>query len=242
MALPVAPPRYASWAQLLSPIKQDETGWRPYALQAALRSAGHKEIVLDGAFGSKTFAAVKAFQTRKRLPADGIAGDKTQAALLSVVSHHVHGLHPRLPDGLLRGMAEAEGVNRLAATNWYSPPGGRPGVDCGPVQWRQYGPPFDMAGLRDAFRADQAFIFASRLLLMRIDDYNRRRPSLSDAMVLRIAVLAHNAPFLSDQIVRNGHLSTPNALAVWTNKPGGDHYTHAEWLQAYPDRVMKYVS
>jgi len=241
MTLPVSPPKYTSWAQLVSSIKEGEQGWRPYALQAALRSAGHVELVLDGDFGPMTLAAVKAFQKSKSLTADGIAGAKTQAALLAVVSHQVHGLYPRLPDGLLRGFAEAEGANVLAATNWYTPAGGTAGVDCGPVQWRQYGPPFVMDGLKKAFRADKSFSFASELLLSRIDDFNRRRPSLSDAMVLRIAVLAHNAPFLSEQIVRYGQLSTPNALAKWTVNPeDGEPYTHAEWLQVYPDRVMKY--
>lgn len=240
MSLPSSPPRYSSWSQIVSSIKEGETGWRAFALQSALRAVG-RSLAADGDFGPRTLSQLKTFQKNNDLTADGVAGPKTQARLLSRVSHIVHDNHPRLPDGILRGFAEAEGANVLAATNWFTPAGGKPGVDCGPVQWRRYGPPFDQGELKGAFDPLSAFRYASKVLLDRIDDYNRRRPSLSDAMVLRIAVLAHNAPFMAEQVVRNGRLSTPNALATWTTKPGGGHYTHAEWMQVYPDRVMKYV-
>jgi hypothetical protein len=239
--LPSEPPKYTSWSQLVSSIKEGEKGWRPFALQSALKAADFS-IVNDGDFGPRTLAAVKSFQSSRKLTADGVAGAMTQAALLGVAGAVAHEDYPRIPDGLLRGFAEAEGANVLAATNWFTPVGGKPGVDCGPVQWRLYGPPFDQDGLKKAFHPVRAFRFASRLLLGRIDNYKQRRPSLSSSMLLRLAVLAHNAPFMSEQVVRNGRLSTPNALATWTNKPGGGHYTHAEWMQVYPDKVMKYVS
>jgi hypothetical protein len=75
----------------------------------------------------------------------------------------------------------------------------------------------------------------------RVNEYLRRRPTLSKRQALELAVLAHNAPFLSEQVVRNGRLSTPAAYAEWTVKPGGGHYTHAEWRVEYPARIMKYV-
>src|SRR4029079_182571 len=163
----------------------------------------------------------------------------TQRKMIEKISHIVHEVFPRLPDGLLRGFAEAEGANILAATNWFTPAGGEPGVDCGPAQWRQYGPPFDLTKMSKAFSTEDSFEFVSRTILDRIAEYNRRRPSLIDAMVLRLALLAHNAPFLAEQVVRNGQLSTPNALATWTVKPEGGSYTHAEWMQVYPDRLLK---
>jgi hypothetical protein len=167
---------------------------------------------------------------------------RTQGKLIEQISRKVHLLQTELPDGLLQGFAEAEGANILAATNWFTPTGGRQGVDCGVVQWRQYGPPFEQNGLKAAFNCARSFVHASQTLLERISDYHRRRPSLNPAMLLRLAVLAHNAPFLAEQYVRNGKLSTPMALATWTTKPGGGHWTHAEWLGQYPDRVMKYVT
>lgn len=240
MSLPSTPPKYASWSALVAPIKEGEKGWRPYALQTALRAVG-RSLAADGDFGPRTLAQLKTFQSNNSLTADGIAGPATQARLLSRVGTIIHQNHPRIPNGLLRGFAEAEGANVLAATNWFTPAGGRPGVDCGPVQWRRYGPPFDLEELKTAFNTLTAFDYAAKILLTRIADYNRRRPSLTDSMVLKCAVMAHNAPFMAEQIVRNGRLSTPNALATWTTKPGGGHYTHAQWFEVYTGKVLKYV-
>lgn len=226
---------------MLSPIKEGESGWRVYALQAALTSVG-RPLDADGAFGLKTKKAVIAYQEANGLEADGIVGVRTQAKLIGQISHKVHVKMAQLPDGLLRGFAEAEGANILAATNWFTPPGGRQGVDCGVVQWRQYGPPFEQNGLKAAFNCERSFIYASSSLLDRMADFKRRRPTLGPDTLLRTAVLAHNAPFLADQIVRNGKLSTPDAIATWTTKPGGGHYTHQEWYRAYTDRVMRYIT
>lgn len=49
-------------------------------LQKLLNKAGDS-IVVDGDFGSKTLAAVKAYQKRKGLKVDGVVGKKTIAAL-----------------------------------------------------------------------------------------------------------------------------------------------------------------
>ena len=238
--LPSEPPKFSSWAGLLAPIKQGETGWRVYALQSALGSVG-RDTTPDGVFGPKTLRQVKGMQKNNGLVSDGIAGPATQQKLIEKISHKTHEAFTSIPDGLMRGYAEAEGGNVLAATNWFTPSGGVPGVDCGPVQWRQYGPPFDKYGLLKAFDCETSFSFAAGLIIDRLKDYGRRRPSLSAGMRLRLALLAHNAPFLAEQYVRNGQLSTPDALATWTQKPGGGHYTHAEWMQVYPDRLLKYA-
>lgn len=246
MPLPAAPPRFSSWSAMLASIKEGETGWRVFALQAALGSVG-RHTSPDGIFGPKTKRQVKGFQSNNGLTSDGIAGGATQAALLKKISHRSHDSFSELPDGLLRGYAEAEGANLLAATNWFTPAGGTPGVDCGPVQWRQYGPPFQESKLRKAFSPEASFAYASQILLDRIEEFNRRRSSLSDTMVLRLALLAHNAPFLADQFVRNGRLSTPSAIAGWTVKTVDSHgnvtsrYTHSEWLNVYPDKLMRYA-
>lgn len=240
MALPSVPPKYASWAAMLAPIREGDDGWPVYALQDALVSVG-RTVPTDGAFGPRTHRAVRGFQGNNGLEPDGIAGVQTQRKLIERISHKTFAAFPNLPDGLLRGYAEAEGANILAATNWFTPAGGRPGVDCGVVQWRQYGPPFEERGLKKAFSCEDSFAYATLILLDRIQQYRLRRPILDKPMLLRIAVLAHNAPFLSEQIVRTGSLSTPTAPAMWTTKPGGGHYTHREWLKVYPDRIMRYV-
>lgn len=51
------------------------------ALQSELRLAGF-DLVADGHFGEATEAAVKSFQQRAGLVVDGVAGEKTRAALL----------------------------------------------------------------------------------------------------------------------------------------------------------------
>jgi hypothetical protein len=239
--LPKLPPRYASWAEMLRAIQLGDTGWPVYALQVGLNSVG-RSLDADGSFGARTERAVTGFQAAHHLAADGEAGARTQSALIEQISHKVHEAEPLLPDGLLRGFAETEGANLLAATNWFTPPGGDPGCDCGVVQWRQYGPPFDPLRLKQAFNAEVSFRYASRTLLDRMADYGHRRPGLLHRVLLRTAVLAHNAPFLAEQIVRNGKLSTPNAPAAWTSKPGGGHYTHQEWYRVYTDNIMKYVT
>ena len=235
------PPKYNSWAEMLRPMRLGDTGWPVYALQVAMASVG-RVVDDDGVFGPRTERAVISYQNARGLNSDGVAGVRTQSELIEQISHKVHKAQPLLPDGLLRGMAEAEGATILAATNWYTPPGGRAGCDCGVVQWRQYGPPYDQGGLKRAFNAETSFRYAAQILLDRMRDYDRRRPSLLHDTLLRIAVLAHNAPFLAEQVVRNGKLSTPDAIAGWTTKPGGGHYTHREWYYAYPDGVMKYVT
>ncbi len=227
-----SPPTYGSWAAMLLPIKEGAQGWPAFALQKAVGAAP------DGDFGPKTKSSLVLWQKAKGLTADGVAGPVTQNKILDVVGAQVASEFPGLDPRVLPGFANKEGANILAATNPYTPPGGEPGVDCGPVQWRQYGPPFSVEGLKDAFDTRSAFRYAADILIKRMRDYNLRRPGLSTQHRLELAVLAHNAPFLSEQVVRNGRLSTPNALAVWTKKPGGGHYTHAEWSVVYPAGIL----
>ena len=54
-------------------------------LQYLLRARGHA-VTVDGIFGPKTAAAVRAFQNAKHLTADGIVGPKTWSALILQVS------------------------------------------------------------------------------------------------------------------------------------------------------------
>ena len=64
----------AAYAKLI--LKKGSTGKAVVALQRALGTTA------DGAFGPKTEAAVKAFQARRNLPATGIVGASTWAALM----------------------------------------------------------------------------------------------------------------------------------------------------------------
>ena len=66
----------------MSTLKNGSKGTQVKALQRALNTAGAKPALKsDGKFGSKTEAAVKAFQKKARLKASGTAGTDTLAAL-----------------------------------------------------------------------------------------------------------------------------------------------------------------
>ena len=64
-----------------SSLKQGSTGSQVTALQNKLISLGYLTGKADGVFGSKTTAAVKAFQKDNKLDADGVAGSKTLTKL-----------------------------------------------------------------------------------------------------------------------------------------------------------------
>lgn len=226
--LPTQPTRYGSWADMASPIRQGDEGWPVFAVQSVVG------VPRDGDFGQATHTAVAKWQDAHGLLADGIVGPLTQAAMLKVEAAKVNREFPDLPHGLLDGFAVYEGANLLAATNWNAPGG----VDCGPVQKRVTGPPYRDNELRLAFHTTRAFKFAAMIFHNRVHDYTRRRPSLGEERIIDMAVLAHNAPFLAEQVIRNGKLTTPDALALWTTKPGGGHYTHAEWAIEYPRRIL----
>lgn len=62
-------------------LQYGDGGARVSLLQKGLRRAGFEPGNTDGLFGRQTEAALSAFQRREGLPADGLAGARTQAAL-----------------------------------------------------------------------------------------------------------------------------------------------------------------
>lgn len=69
------------------PVGMGETGKRVSDLQARLNALGAKPpLKLDGIFGPKTLAAVRAFQESHGLKVDGLVGPKTTAALRTKAS------------------------------------------------------------------------------------------------------------------------------------------------------------
>lgn len=61
-------------------LRHGDTGYRVESLQHALVQAGHA-IAVDGRFGDRTEAAVRAVQRAHGLVVDGLAGPRTRAAL-----------------------------------------------------------------------------------------------------------------------------------------------------------------
>lgn len=66
-------------------LKQGSFNLQVFRLQDFLATKGYFTSVPTGYFGTKTDAAVKAYQTANGLEADGIVGIKTQASINNVV-------------------------------------------------------------------------------------------------------------------------------------------------------------
>lgn len=62
-------------------VKQGSTGATVKTIQTKLKKWGYYTGAVDGVYGSKTTAAVKYFQQKNGLVADGIVGTKTAAAM-----------------------------------------------------------------------------------------------------------------------------------------------------------------
>ena len=67
-------------------MRRGSAGEAVRALQELLKKCGYDCGDIDGMFGSKTEAAVKAFQRDHGLTVDGIAGEKTQEALAAAAA------------------------------------------------------------------------------------------------------------------------------------------------------------
>jgi peptidoglycan hydrolase-like protein with peptidoglycan-binding domain len=214
--LPASPPHYASWRAMVLPIKQGENGWRPFAVQVAVGATP------DGNWGPATEKAVRRWQKDHKLHSDGVVGPVTQQTILELNGLRADQAHG-LPEGLGYGFAVSEGANMLAATNW-SVPGG---VDCGPAQWRVYGPPYELTSLRFAFNARTALDGAVGRLRSTRDSFRRRNSKLG-IHALQVAVLNHNWPAGADSIVRH----YPGGGDWWRYVPNPD--APASWVQAIP--------
>lgn len=255
MTLPSSPPKFISWAALVAAIERGEQGWRVFALQSALNARG-ASLATDGFFGEATLTEVLRFQRGEALVADGIAGQATQGRLIQRLGTKVHVERPEVPDGLMRGLAEGEGANVLAATNW-SVPGG---VDCGTMQYRVYGPPYAVITAAQGVPMQLAFdpLLSMRRAAREFADrwFTLGRlawASRSVERAKRCAVLAHNWPAGADYYARYGHAPDPSAKATWV--PAGTLFpdgapvvTRQGWCEFYAmggphgeGRITKYV-
>jgi hypothetical protein len=192
-------------ATVLHPtIKEGQRGIPVWALQRALNTApDHPDVVLDGIYGENTAASVAKFQRYAGLAVDGVAGPRTQRAL---VDRHVGVNDGDLPRGLLDGFAEMEGGYLLAPLNWSSPGG----VDCGAFQRRVYQEDYgNDAVVQRAFDTGyQARLLRDRLLELRgifvgragTRDNYARMPANEKAW--RLAALNHNWPSGADILSR----------------------------------------
>ena len=82
--VPVQPAQAETVQAAVRVLRRGMTGADVRTLQAALNAGGFDCGAADGAFGAATEAALKRFQGRYKLGADGIAGQGTWGKLLGV--------------------------------------------------------------------------------------------------------------------------------------------------------------
>ncbi|MFI8186989.1 peptidoglycan-binding protein [Actinacidiphila glaucinigra] len=102
-----------TWNKLIRTLRQGSRGEAVKAAQIQLTVAGHR-VVADGRFGPRTVSAVKAFQKRHALRADGIVGPNTWNKLVTGA--------PRPPAGSGR-LTNRQAIARLAAAGIKRPVG-----------------------------------------------------------------------------------------------------------------------
>ena len=78
---PVTPAASKAWVEL-PVLRKGSTGGHVKTLQILLNKYNRAGLTEDGNFGSKTLAAVKAYQKARKLASDGVVGGLTWAQLL----------------------------------------------------------------------------------------------------------------------------------------------------------------
>jgi peptidoglycan hydrolase-like protein with peptidoglycan-binding domain len=214
----------------------------------------------DGFFGERTEQAVKSYQARRGLLADGIAGPATQKRMVVGWKNQVDGVK----ENLLDGFCELEGNWLLAPVNWWV----AGGVDVGAVQNRVY----DLSGtsswpLNDGVPTEsllEAVVFDPNRVAWALDakatvsalgadllqrrntyfnDKNRIYPYTrgNDRRAWEMASLFHNWPYAADRLARGYTLSDKEAPWVPQSVRDQGINTYAEWADYYVDKVTKYV-
>jgi peptidoglycan hydrolase-like protein with peptidoglycan-binding domain len=106
-------------------LRKGNSGASVYELQGFLALSGYQVGAVDGVFGTATFKALKSFQSRSHLRADGVAGPTTLAAIRSAASQPAFSSLAN-PDGrlLVKG---ARGTDVRELQRWLKAAGYYPG-------------------------------------------------------------------------------------------------------------------
>jgi len=94
-------------------LKSGDKGEDVKKLQQRLKELGYYTSVIDAEYGSKTIAAVKAFQKKNGLTADGVAGEATLKKLNSSSAVKANGANTVTTSTTLKSGAKGEAVKEL---------------------------------------------------------------------------------------------------------------------------------
>jgi hypothetical protein len=216
--LPYPPSEDEAWAaiELTDPFT---VGWHVYAVQKAINDAAGGTLTADGAFGGRSEAAVKAYQERSGVTADGVVGPITKRLLAEACARRIDRNDPTLPDNLIKAMAQGEGANNPSAINEYDPPTGKAGTDCGIMQLRCYvqaDGKYQMDDLYESFSPYDAMLVAAK----RFKDAKAHYMTYGWTRNQRVraekcALMYHNWPVGANDIAFEGRLTSPDSIAAW---------------------------
>lgn len=240
-----------------------------YALQLSLSQINPDLGVnfADGYFGERTEQAVKSYQSRRNLTADGIAGPATQKRVIVGWKNTAENT-VAVKEGLLDGFCESEGGWLLAPVNWTV----AGGVDVGAVQNRVYdlsgtdswpltgGIPsewllatvvFDPNKVAAALDSKARILDLGKDLLSRRTAYYKGTNSSgaviypytkgNDRRSWEMAALYHNWPYAANLIARGGQLSDKEAPWIPQSLKDQGINTYADWADYYVGKVTQYV-
>ncbi|MFB7454005.1 GH25 family lysozyme [Streptomyces sp. NPDC056194] len=114
-----------TWTKLIRTVRPGSSGEAVKAAQAQLAGYGHN-IQIDGAFGPATTSAVKTFQTRNALDADGVVGPNTWNKLVAGTTTHTPAPAPGTPAPAPAGngkLTQRQALAQLAAAGIKRPVG-----------------------------------------------------------------------------------------------------------------------
>lgn len=222
----------------LRTFRMGNSHWSVIALQANLNCFGNV-LALDGGFGARTDAVVRAYQRHRGMKVDGIVGGATQeriAVELSTPAARESGL----PVGLVKGLAENESSFMLACVTPH--PFGA-GFDLGVYQDAYPGPSTQAAYRRSLTIPTLASETAKKLRAQR-DVYLPRTGSRRRAWEL--AALYHNWPYAAEKLSRGqyiyGSAAADAADREWViEATGGRLRSAGQWANAYIAAATKYV-
>jgi peptidoglycan hydrolase-like protein with peptidoglycan-binding domain len=118
-AAPTAPAGHAAAALKWPVTGPGTTGERVYAIQYLLNDQIKAGLATDGIYGSKTTAAVKAFQKKVKLPVDGVVGPMTYPKLVVTLKFKDRNV---AVSGAEHNLKFAYGYKTLKVNGYFGPP------------------------------------------------------------------------------------------------------------------------